>query len=198
MSELPEEDANDLERLRDWAEILEDSNYYEILDLLELADDDAIRASFKTFSLAFHPDMHLDSPEEYRHLARRIFQRGAEAYRVLSDPTLRSAYDLALAQGRLRLVEGATSRAPPASPGSKSGAPTSAAPRARTLEDVARTPAAKLSASKAERDITLGDFESARRYLKEALAQDDYENAELEERIEGLDVAIFAKGERSP
>lgn len=195
MTGHPEDELGDLERLRDWAEILDDSNYYEILDLLELADEETIRASFKTFSLAFHPDLHLDSPEEYRGLARRIFQRGAEAYRVLSDPNLRAAYDLALVQGRLRLVENSTSNSPPSGARPSSRAPGSAIPRARTLEDIARTPAAKLSASKAEREITQGDFESARRFLKEALSQDDYENPELEERIEGLDVAIFAKGD---
>jgi len=194
MTRLRADGSDDLERLRDWADILDDSNYYEILDLLELADEETIRASFKTFSLAFHPDVHLDSPDEYRDLARRIFQRGAEAYRVLSDPSLRSAYDLALARGQIRLVEGPASRAP-ADRAPSAGRPRSSAPRARALEEIARTPAAKLSAMKAEREITLGNFESARRLLKDALSQDDYENPELEERIEGLDVAIFAKGD---
>jgi len=194
MSKLPEDGFDDLERLREWADILDDSNYYEILDLLELADEGAIRSSFKTFSLAFHPDLHLDSPEEHRALARRIFQRGAEAYRVLSDPTLRTAYDLALAQGHVRLVEGSASVAPATRASSRAPSPSSK--RVRTLEEIARTPAAKLSAMKAEHEITLGNFQSARRLLKEALAQDDSENPELEDRIEGLDVAIFAKGER--
>jgi curved DNA-binding protein CbpA len=194
MTDAPEDDFDNLKRLRDWADILDDSNYYEILDLLELADDEAIRASFKTFSLAFHPDLHLDAPEEYRALARRIFQRGAEAYRVLSDPTRRADYDLALARGHIRLVEGPASRAPSTRAPSSRG-PESSTTRVRTLEEIARTPAAKLSAMKAEREITQGNFESARRFLKEALSQDDYENPELEERIEGLDVAIFAKGE---
>lgn len=193
MTEGSEEGVDDLERLREWADILDDSNYYEILDLLELADEEAIRASFKTFSLAFHPDLHLNAPEEYRALARRIFQRGAEAYRVLSDPTLRSAYDLALAQGNVRLVDDRASRAPASL--SPSRAPSSSAARVRTLEDIARTPAAKLSAMKAEREITQGNFETARRFLKEALSHDDFENPELEARIEGLDVAIFAKGD---
>lgn len=191
MTASPPED--DLELLRAWTDVLDDSSYYEILDLLELADDEAIRTSFKKFSLAFHPDVHLDAPEEHRELARRIFQRGAEAYRVLSNPELRSDYDLALAQGRLRLsVRPDTlrpgSERPSAGPRRGSGVPV------RTLEEIARTPAAKLSAWKAEREINQGDFETARRLLKEALALDDYQNPELEERIEGLDVAIFAKG----
>jgi curved DNA-binding protein CbpA len=193
MTDRFEEGVDDLERLREWADILDDSNYYEILDLLELADDEAIRASFKTFSLAFHPDLHLGDSEEYRALAKRIFQRGAEAYRVLSDPTLRSAYDLALAQGHVRLVDARASGAP-ASRSPSSRAPSASAARVRTLEDIARTPAAKLSALKAEREITQGDFETARRLLKEALSHDDFQNPELEARIEGLDVAIFAKG----
>jgi curved DNA-binding protein CbpA len=188
-----DDDLSDLERLREWADILDDSSYYEILDLLELADEEAIRASFKTFSLAFHPDLYLNTPEETRTLARRIFQRGAEAYRVLSDPELRAAYDLALAQGRLRLSQMPESRKAGAS--SEPGSPrASSRPRAKTLEEIARSPAAKLNASKAEREISEGRFESARRLLKEALLHDDYENPELEDRIEALDGAIFAKG----
>lgn len=126
-------------------------------------------------------------------MARRIFQRGAEAYRVLSDPDLRTAYDLALSQGRLRLVEGSPSRGPSAPHSTGNAAPESTG-RTRTLEQVARTPAAKLNAMKAEREIARGDLESARRLLKEALSQDDYENRELEQRIEGLDAAIFVRG----
>jgi len=193
MTEEAQGDVEDLERLYEWADILDESTYYELLDLLELADEQAIRASFKKFSLAFHPDLYIDSSEDIRSLARRVFQRGAEAYRVLSDPELRSAYDLALAQGRLRLTEPPSSLHPAPSSAARTTAPL--ASRARSLEDVARTPAAKLSALKAEREITQGRFEIARRYLKEALAQDDYENPDLETRIEGLDVAIFAKGE---
>lgn len=186
-----EDSPEDLQRLRDWAEVLDDSTYYEILDLLELADDAAIRASFKTFSLAFHPDVHLQAQPEYRDLARRIFQRGAEAYRVLSDPELRAEYDLALAQGRLRLTHAPPSEEP------RSTAPSahpSAGSRIKTLEDIARSPAAKLNAKKAEHEINRGEFENARRFLKEALAQDDYDNPELEDRIDALDGAIFAKG----
>lgn len=194
MTDRSEDGVDDQERLREWADILDDSNYYEILDLLELADDDAIRASFKTFSLAFHPDLHLGATEEYRALAKRIFQRGAEAYRVLSDPALRSAYDLALAQGHVRLVDDRASRAP-ANRSPSSRAPGASVARVLTLEDIARTPAAKLSAMKAEREITQGNFETARRLLKEALSQDDFQNPDLEARIEGLDVAIFAKGD---
>jgi curved DNA-binding protein CbpA len=191
MTEAPT--AEDIERLLEWEDILDDSTYYEILDLLELADDEAVRASFKKFSLAFHPDMHLDAPDDFRDIVRRIFQRGAEAYRVLSDPALRADYDLAVAQGRLRLSESPPSR-PRASHGPRADTDSTRPSGARSLEDVARTPAAKLNASKAEREINRGDFEAARRLLKDALAQDDFENPELEERIEGLDGLIFAKG----
>lgn len=192
MTEDPDDDLANWQRLERWSDILDDSTYYEILDLLELADEEAIRASFKKFSLAFHPDLHLEAPEEHQALARRIFQRGAEAYRVLSDPELRSAYDLALAQGRLRLTVAPDSSGPGTSSPPSSTRVSSA--RVKTLEEIARTPAAKLSAAKAEREISRGDFESARRLLKEALLQDDHENPELEGRIEALDGAIYAKG----
>ena len=52
MTGPPEDGFDDLERLREWADILEDSNYYEILDLLELAPSDARREGFFNISEA--------------------------------------------------------------------------------------------------------------------------------------------------
>jgi hypothetical protein len=65
---------------------------------------------------------------------------------------------------------------------------------ARSLVDVCRSPAAKLHAGRADEHISAGDLTAARKELNEALAQDDYDNAELEERIEALDLAVFAGG----
>jgi curved DNA-binding protein CbpA len=174
---------DDLERLRSWAAVIDDSTYYEILGVLELADTAAIQAAFHEFALAFHPDVHGTLHPDHRDAARAVFRRGAEAYRVLSDSELRAKYDLALAQGHLRLMSGQTDARPRTERALKS------------LEDVCRTPAARLAASKADEHIGHGRLEEARRLLKEALAQDEYENAELEERIEALDLALFAMGQ---
>ena len=96
----------DRERLEAWVDVIEDSSYYEVLGVLDLADAAAIQAAFHEFALAFHPDGHEDGTEAERAAARYVFRRGAEAYRVLSDPDLRAKYDLALASGHLRLIGG--------------------------------------------------------------------------------------------
>jgi len=173
--------SEDLERLREWAELIEDSSYYELLGVLDLADADAIKAAFHEFALAFHPDLYVECSEQERSAASYVFRRGAEAYRVLSDPDLRSKYDLALARGHLRLVGG--------QPGERvvEGA-------LKSLEDVCNSPAAKLSARRADELIGKGQLEEARRLLKEALAHEGYDNPELDERIEALDTALFAMG----
>lgn len=93
-------------RLEAWADVLDDSTYYELLGVLDIADERSIKQAFHEFALSFHPDSHLEADGERLELVRRVFKRGAEAYRVLMDPGLRSKYDLALAQGHLRLEAG--------------------------------------------------------------------------------------------
>lgn len=174
--------GEELERLRTWAELIDDATYYEVLGILDLADAGAIKAAFHEFALAFHPDQHLGGTDEQRGAARYVFQRGAEAYRVLSDPELRAKYDLALASGHLRLVAGEPAHR------------VSSAAALKSLEDVCKTPAAKLSARKADQQIGLGDLAEARRLLREALMQESEDNPDLEERIEALELALFAMG----
>ena len=95
---------DDRARIAEWEDVLDDSSYYELLGVLELADNDAVRQAFHRFSLAFHPDRHLDSDRETLARVTRIFQRGAEAVRVLTDPELRIRYDMGLRRGELRLM----------------------------------------------------------------------------------------------
>lgn len=169
-----------------WEAILDDSSYYELLGVLELADRAAIQAAFHELALAFHPDQHPGaSPGEIARI-RTVFQRLAEAYRVLSDAELRSSYDLALAQGQLRLDR-------PGGPGPRRSGPGDGGPR--SLEALCRTPAARLLAARAERLIAEGKLDAARRALQEALAQDGYDNTALEDRIDALDLARFASGD---
>ncbi|HVU01174.1 MAG TPA: J domain-containing protein [Polyangiaceae bacterium] len=174
-------DASDLERLAAWADVIDDSNYYEILGVLPLADEAAIKAAFHDLALAFHPDVYADAPEDAAELAQALFRRVAEAYRVLSDPDLRATYDLELARGNVRIQGGET-----AARGGPSGL--------QSLEDVCRTPAARLLARRADAHIGRGELAEARQLLREAISQDGYENTELEERLEALEFALFAQG----
>ncbi|HEX4335998.1 MAG TPA: J domain-containing protein [Polyangiaceae bacterium] len=175
--------AEDRERLQAWVEVVDDSSYYELLGVLDLADGAAIQAAFHEFALAFHPDGHEDGTEAERTAARYVFRRGAEAYRVLSDPDLRGRYDLALASGHLRLIGGEPSHR------------VETKTNLRSLEDLCETPAAKLLARRADEQINLGKLEEARWMLQDAMKMEDHKSEELADRIDALALALFARGE---
>jgi hypothetical protein len=175
--------AIDLERLRGWADVVDDSTYYELLGVLDLADVDSIKDAFHEFALAFHPDVHRGRSMEEIATTQLVYQRGAEAYRVLSNPELRARYDLNLARGHLRLVDDAVA---PAAPHPEAAL--------KSLEDLCLSPAARLCARKADEHIGRGELAEARRLLRDALSQDGFSNPGLEERIEALDFILYAKG----
>jgi DnaJ-class molecular chaperone len=177
-------DEADLERVYEWAAVLEESSYYELLGVLEIVDDAALKAAFHEFALAFHPDAHLDYDPDTAAVSRTVFQRGAEAYRVLSHPELRPRYDLALAKGQLRLGGSEVPRVANVGVGAKS------------LDELCRTASAKRFASRADQLISEGDLTGAKRELMLALREDsaDGANQELAERLDALDLALFAMG----
>jgi DnaJ-class molecular chaperone len=174
------DDAN-VERVYEWAAVLDDSSYYELLGVLEIADDAAVKAAFHEFALSFHPDMHRDYDSDTAVVLRSVFQRGAEAYRVLSHPELRPRYDLALARGQLRLG------------GSEVPQVANVGVGAKSLDDLCRTASAKRYASRADALISQGDLAAAKRELMLAVREDG-ENPELSERLDALDLALFAMG----
>jgi len=173
--------AEDLDTLQAWSLALEDANYYEVLGVLEIADDEAIADAFRRFAVAFHPDVQTAASQDARACVTRIFCVGVEAYRVLKDPTLRRRYDEALMRGELRLR-------------SDSEGPPSGARRYASLEDLCKTPSSRLHARRADTYIGCGDLLKARTELQHALADENYENPELEERLEALELALFATG----
>ncbi|HWZ90426.1 MAG TPA: DnaJ domain-containing protein [Polyangiaceae bacterium] len=174
------DDAN-IERMYEWAAVLDDSSYYELLGVLEIADPASVQTAFHEFALAFHPDAHPDYDADTATVLRRVFQRGAEAYRVLSHPELRPRYDLALARGQLRLGGSEVPRVANVGVGAKS------------LDDLCRTASAKRYASRADALISQGDLAAAKRELMMAVREDG-ENPELAERLDALDLALFAMG----
>lgn len=174
-------DLQDIERIFEWDELIDDSSYYEVLGLLEIADTGAIRKAFHEFAVAFHPDAFPLADEETADALRRVFQRGAEAYRVLSRPDTRADYDLALAKGQLRLD---TTIAPP---------PLARNSDIRSLDELCRSPGARRFAKRAEELISNGDLPSAKRELQMALREDG-DNPDLAERLDAIDLALFAMG----
>jgi curved DNA-binding protein CbpA len=171
----PAPEKLDLVHLAAWNDVLDDATYYEILGVLHIADAAAIREAFHEFALAFHPDAQLDLEPEARSVVTRIFQRGVEAYRVLSSDDERARYDLTLAKGMLRL-EGASERR---------------ATGARSLDELCRTAAARLHAKRAEDFITQGALGRAADELLRALRAEDAPNPDLAERLAALNA--FAK-----
>jgi curved DNA-binding protein CbpA len=179
---MSEESAN-LQRLYAWRSVIDETDYYELLGVADSASPPEIKTAWHQFALAFHPDGHLDYGPDALAAAREVFQRGAEAYRVLMNPRLRGKYDLARATGQSRLD--APSDAPP---------PKSAS-NVKTLEDIACSAAAKMCARRADELISAGDLRTAQKELKMAIYHDGGKNQELEDRLEALDLALFAMGD---
>lgn len=174
-------DLQDIERIFEWDALIDQSTYYEILGLLEIADQAAIRKAFHEFAVAFHPDAFPEADDETAEALHRVFQRGAEAYRVLSHPESRAEYDLLLAKGQLRL--GSTIEPPPLQRNSD----------IRSLDELCRSPGARRYAKRAEELISAGDLTGAKRELQMALREDG-ENPDLADRLDAIDLALFAMG----
>ncbi len=68
-------------------------DHYTVLGLTRFSGDAEIRRAYRLLALRHHPDRA--GPN-----GTATFQRIAEAYRVLSDPTLRSTYDAMYEQSR--------------------------------------------------------------------------------------------------
>ncbi|HET9959110.1 MAG TPA: J domain-containing protein [Polyangiaceae bacterium] len=170
----------DLSHLLAWEQSLDVLSYYELLGVLEVADESDIRQQFREFCRAFHPDSHPHGGSEVANRLERIFQRGAEAYRVLMNPELRASYDLGLARGRLRLGAEAPSVAP--------------RNQIRTLDELCQSAGGKLHARRADKLISEGDLERAKRELLLAWRSEEQPDPELADRLDALDLALFARG----
>lgn len=71
------------------ASSVKDTYYYDVLEVAPTASQAQIKRAYYSASLKHHPDKNLNDPEG----AAVRFKAVAEAYQVLSDPTLRRRYD---------------------------------------------------------------------------------------------------------
>jgi DnaJ-class molecular chaperone len=142
--------------IRALAGILEELDYYEVLELGVDAPMSAVRSAYHRASRRFHPDAHRSEPPEVQLVVARVAKRIAEAYSVLRDPRRRQVYDRQLAADRARL------RMPLA-------AAEAEADRQRREEREGRTPNGRRYFALARADLARGDRVAAERNLRTAL-----------------------------
>ena len=150
---------------------LDELDYYALLGVSVSASIDDIKAGFRAFARRFHPDRFAADPE-HMATATRIYQRGTEAYRVLSNLEQRRVYDAQLGEGKLRMDPQAVRRS--VRPSMGPAAAESVAPRARPF------------AAQAEQALRAGDAKQARLNFQIAL-QHDPNNAMLRQKLADLD-----------
>ena len=176
----------DGQALRQWLEALDFISYYDLFRAPPSANHDELRTAFHSFAETFHPDGHRWRHPNEQAAIGRIYRRGTEAWRVLSDPTLRARYDEAVSNGILRpenlIVEmdaPQRSLAPPAAGGGR-------------LIDKLRSPGARPFVLRAEELLKSGDPKQAKIQLVMAMHM-ERGNTALEAFGKQLDDAIAAK-----
>ena len=92
----------DTDALRAWLQALDSITYYDLFRVPPTAQYDDMRAAFHSFAETFHPDAHRWRHPNEQAAIGRIYRRGMEAWRVLSEPHLRARYDEAVKNGILR------------------------------------------------------------------------------------------------
>ncbi len=73
--------------------IMDELDYYQLLNVEPTASTAEIRKAFHLSSRNFHPDANRELPEDLRGQCGRISKRVTEAYCVLRDSRRRKAYD---------------------------------------------------------------------------------------------------------
>lgn len=91
--------------IRALAEILDELDYYRVLEVAMGAPASEIRAAYHRASRRFHPDGHRDLGADLKPSLARIAKRVTEAYSILRDPRRRKVYDqqLVASAGRIRM-----------------------------------------------------------------------------------------------
>lgn len=169
----------DAAALAGWVDALDTVTHYELLGAAPHATHDELRAAFHAFAEDFHPDAHAGRPADEQEAVGRIYRRGSEAWRVLSDAMLRARYDEALASGAPRpdiaVVEMSAGK--------------SLAPPPGRLIDSVRAPGARPFVLRAEELLKKGDPKQAKLQLVMALHM-DRGNTALEEFAKSIEKAI--------
>jgi len=79
--------------IRALAQILDELDYYSVLEIAPDVSASEIRAAYHRATRRFHPDGHRTIGDELRPMLSSIAKRVAEAYSVLRDSRRRQVYD---------------------------------------------------------------------------------------------------------
>ena len=155
-------------RIIEWDTRINRLTYEEILGVSSDASVAECRDAYYRFACAFHPDLHTQADDTLRQALTRVFQRGVEAYRVLTHPHLRSRWKRERDLGAVRLADLYV---------------TPQIDLNRVLPDLhldCRSAGAKLAAKQAAESFTRGDLGRARSCLQTALIYEGGANPDLE------------------
>ncbi|EPY23058.1 heat shock protein-like protein [Strigomonas culicis] len=67
------------------------TDFYEVLGLARLAEDDEIAKAYRRYAMAYNPKCHLEDPNQKELMQK--FKLVGQAYTVLSQPKVRAIYD---------------------------------------------------------------------------------------------------------
>lgn len=146
-------------QIREFAKLLPELNYYEVLGVERDAGAEEIRDGFFERSKRFHPDRHyrrnLGAHGEILH---EIYKRIAVAHEVLRDPDLRAQYDRTLHSAE---AAASAATAPPAAGRAESQTSRPAA-RKRRRSSLRERPSRPFALQALKRQIDLGQRKAAR------------------------------------
>lgn len=166
--------AQERTRILDWDARIDSLSYEQVLGISSDASIEDCRNAYYQFAQCFHPDMHPMADGPLRGALSRIFQRGSEAYRVLTDPSLRVRWVRIRSQGALRLGD----LAPSPVVDLQSDLP--------ELHVQCRSGGAKLEARQAAKSFERGDVTATKHHLERALAYEGGASLELARCLEAI------------
>lgn len=137
------------------AKIMDELDYYQLLNVGPDASTNEIRKAFHVSSRSFHPDANRDLEGDLRIQCQQISKRITEAYCVLRDTRRRNAYDVKKSEGQSLRIQIAEAR--------------NAHVEQRKAERLGATAQGRQFHGKAEAALKAGNLTSAIQHIQMAL-----------------------------